>query len=48
MLEDALYIPKLSTNLFSASKTATNSRKILLTENTVVILNQKRFKPKTS
>lgn len=40
-LENTLYIPKLSTNLFSASKATTNGRKILLTENTAVILNQK-------
>jgi len=43
-LENALYIPKLSTNLFLASKAATNDRKILLTENTAVILNQKEDK----
>jgi len=40
-LKNALYIPKLRTNLFSASKAATNGRKILLTENTAVILNKK-------
>ncbi|CAL1672594.1 unnamed protein product [Lasius platythorax] len=39
-LENTLYVPELSTNLFSTSKATTNGRKILLTENAATILNQ--------
>lgn len=39
-LKNTLYVPELSTNLFSASKATTNGHKILLTEKAATILNQ--------